>query len=174
MYVESGYSSECAKKRNASNQWEDTVNELLRVNPNARPDALVSGDNCYCYLPNLGQHPPWAYSSGRVVVELQRTTQTSRVPQGPLHPAAGMSDVWGGNPWGSDAIPVEPMPKATRVMDPSEQGQMQDRIRRALRAVNRHRHQQHRRRNQSKNAALKPIGSKFLFLMALSSIPTTS
>ena len=107
-----GYSSECAKKRNAAKQWQDTIDDILRENPNARPDALVSGDNCY--PPNLGQHPPCPYSSGRVVVEPQRTTQTSRIPQGPLHPAADMSsDVWGGNPWGSDAIPVEPMPKAT-------------------------------------------------------------
>ena len=94
MYVESGYSSECAKKRNALTQWQDTIDDLLRGNPNARPDALVSGDNCY--PPNLGQHPPWAYSSRRVVVEPQQTTQASHIPQGPLHPAADMSsDIWG-------------------------------------------------------------------------------
>ena len=97
MYVESGYSRECAKKRDALNQWEDTITDVLRENPNIRPDALVSGDNRF--PPNLDKHPQWAYSSGGVVVEPQRAVQASHIPQGPQHPAADSSfDVWGGNP----------------------------------------------------------------------------
>ena len=112
LSVESGYSRECARKSEALNQWEDTITEVLREDPAVRPDALLAGDNRF--PPNLERHPQWAYSSDRSVLESQQTTQASHIPQGPQHPSADSSfDAWGGNPWGSDAVPVEPMPKAT-------------------------------------------------------------
>ena len=44
LSVESGYSRECARKREALNQWEDTITEVLREDPAVRPDASFSAE----------------------------------------------------------------------------------------------------------------------------------
>ena len=65
LFVEQGYSSECAKKRSAARQWETIIDDINLKRPHERPSALLPGDDQF--PPNLGAHPSWAYNSGRVV-----------------------------------------------------------------------------------------------------------
>ena len=58
LYVEQGYSSECAKKRSAARQWETIIDDINLQRPHERPSALLPGDDQF--PPNLGAHPSWA------------------------------------------------------------------------------------------------------------------
>ena len=113
LFVEQGYSSECAKKRSAAKQWETIIDEINLQRPQERPSALLPGDDLF--PPNLSAHPSWAYHAGRVVVERQQQAQAQYVHRVPMHPGhVPLSEVWGGNPWGSsDVEGMEPTPKAT-------------------------------------------------------------
>ena len=103
LYVEQGFSSECAKKRDAAKQWRTIIDDITLRRPEERPKALMPGDDLY--PPSLSAHPTWAYNSGRAVVEPQPRAPAPHVHRAPMHPGhVPLSEVWSGNPWGSNDV----------------------------------------------------------------------
>ena len=103
LSVEQGFSSECAKKRDAAKQWRTIIDDITLKSPEDRPNALMLGDGLY--PPNLNAHPAWAYNSGRAVVEPQPQGPAQHGHRVPMHPGhVPVSEVWSGNPWGSNDV----------------------------------------------------------------------